>query len=136
MINNTEELSFQANIKFSYKEDLRISGEFGRKINNYSENLFLKQKGLVKEKLKQLKTLKKEDEIQKSKKEILILTLKDLDYWDYAAFDYEYLYGEEYPSVLSKWGLYNTKCEDFTSSKGIELRNIILKSSIEFDYNT
>ena len=135
---HTEEISFQANIKFAYKEDLRMSSEFNKKINSLSENLFIKQKGLVKEKMQEIKQ-KNEGEIKKEgqiKKDMLILTLKDTSYWEYASFDYEYLLGEEYPSMYSKWDNFKSICEEYSSSKGVEFRNLVLKSGLEFDYKT
>jgi hypothetical protein len=62
-----------------------------------------------------------------------MLTLNDLSTWSCSAFDSDNFEGEEIPTFGASWEFYQ-QIEPYTSSKGIELRNVALRSSKNFNY--
>jgi hypothetical protein len=66
---------------------------------------------------------------------LIILTLNDKSFWDYNNFDSEYIDGDEMPIIYNtqNWELF-PNLENYSSNKGVELRNVILRSGIKFDY--
>ena len=63
---------------------------------------------------------------------MLMITLNDKIYWDYTSFDYDYFGGDETPLIDLSWDIY-PNLDNYSPSKGIELRNIILRSGITFN---
>jgi hypothetical protein len=131
----TEETSFKGQIRPILKDDLELMKI--KKTN--SEFVFKNQKDKIKdlkqsqETVVQNKNEISSKEISKIKDEIIMLTLNDKNLWDYTSFDYDFIDGDEVPTFGNKWEIY-PYLEKYTSHKGIELRNIALKSGISFNY--
>lgn len=61
-----------------------------------------------------------------------MLTLNDKNLWECTLFDYEYFEGEEIPKVDDPWEMCS-QLENYTSHRGVELRNTSLRSVVDFD---
>ena len=60
------------------------------------------------------------------------LSLIQSELWDYSLFDYDYLEGEEIPLLRSNWESFPL-LENLNKDKGIEIRNMILRSLVYFN---
>ena len=65
----------------------------------------------------------------------MMLTLSDKALWDYSAFDTESIEGDDVPNIGSSWLVYPF-LEKYTAAKGVEVRNIALRSGMGFNYQT
>lgn len=63
----------------------------------------------------------------------MMLTLSDKNLWDYSAFDTDNIEGEDVPYVGSSWLIYPF-LEKYSAAKGVEIRNIALRSGIGYNY--
>lgn len=62
----------------------------------------------------------------------LIISLEDTDCWDYSTFDYENIDSEEVPMTNSPYWPFS-EFESISKDKGVDIRNLILKSTCLFN---
>jgi hypothetical protein len=65
----------------------------------------------------------------------MMLTLSDKTLWDYSAFDTDNVDGDDVPYIGNSWLVYPF-LEKYSAAKGVEIRNIALRSGIGFNYQT
>lgn len=105
-------------------------------IKNINEQIDHPDKGLILSTNPNKKKSKKEDDdgsrIEYYKNKDLYVSLEDVDSWDYSSFDYEILDGEDIPIINSPFWPFE-ELGGYNKENGVDIRNIVLKSSTQFN---
>ena len=108
-----------------------------RNTDNLSNNLIINSKSKSKFQSNndnKLQPKSTQFELSPFKAKDLSIGLWDFDCWEYSSFDYEIIESEDVPIVNTPyWPYEELEKEGFNKEKGVEIRNIILKSSCLFN---